>query len=82
MEFPNKTYIADFITNGFNDEPIRRVILVAAKNSDTASAYLKDKLGINPVLIYLMGCNYPTIYDRTGVQVEPIQAKILYNKTM
>lgn len=73
VQYPNKTFIADFIHRN-----TAYVIILVADSQETASSYLKEKLNIQPELKWLMNNNYPTIYDQTGQNPLPVQAKILY----
>ena len=80
MEYPNKTFIADFVHEN-NLGIFRTVIVIAAKNEEVATIHLKELLNIKPQLTWLMNSNYPTIYNQTGNVPLPVQAKILWNKT-
>lgn len=80
MQYPNKTFIADFI----KETPIgkiRSVMLIVAKNEEVAALHLKELLNIKPNLVWLMDCNYPTIYDQKGNVPLPRQAKIIWNQS-
>ena len=78
---PNKTFVLDIIKDtGFGTKR-KHVVIVAAKDKETAAMYLKDKLGFDGVpndLTWLMNTDHITIYDQRG-NVHPVQAKILYN---
>ena len=86
MLYPNKTYILDTVKKtefGNRKDVVRKhIVIVVAKDSDTACQHLKDKLGFDGVpndLIWLMDCDHPTIYNLTGEKELPVQAKIIYN---
>ena len=78
---PNKTFVLDITKEtGFGKR--KHVVIVAAKDKETAAMYLKDKLGFDGVpndLIWLMDTNHTTLYDQTGNKELNVQAKILYN---
>lgn len=82
---PNKTFILDKVVEmPIGDEVIKRkhIVIIAASDEETAAQYLRDKLGFNGVaneLIWLMNCDYTTMYDQTGNKELNVQAKILYN---
>ena len=82
MNYPNKTFVLDTIKEtGFGTKR-RHIVLVAAKDKETAAEYLKDKLGFDGVpndLTWLMSTNHVTLYDQTGNKELNVQAKILYN---
>ena len=84
MTHPNKTFVLDFISEtnvlGFNMKR-KHVVIVVADSKETAAQYLKQSIGYEgsgAELVWLMGCNHPTIYDQTGKPLE-VQAKIVYN---
>ena len=78
IQYPNKTFVADFKNHvGFGIT--KHVIIIAAKDEETAQNYLEDKYGIRPLLIWLMDCNHKTMYDQTGTKELKPQAKILYS---
>ena len=81
IQHPNKTFVLDITKDtGFGTKR-RHIVLVAAKDKDTAAMYLKDKLGYSGEankLEWIMNANHPTIYDQRG-NVHEVQAKILYN---
>jgi hypothetical protein len=82
MEYPNKTFVLDIIKEtGFGTKR-RHIVMVAAKDKETAAEYLKDKLGFDGVpndLTWLMNTHHITLYDQTGRKELEVQAKILYN---
>lgn len=77
VQHPNKTFVAEFITDTCLGNLSKHVIIVAAKNEETATAHLYNIFKIRPKLTWLMGCDNPTFYDQKGKELE-IQAKILY----
>ena len=81
VQHPNKTFVLDIVKEtAFGKR--KQVVIVVADNEETATQYLKDKLGFKGVsneLIWLMGCNHPTIYNQTGTKPLEVQAKIMYN---
>ena len=81
MNYPNKTYVLDTETEtGFGMR--KHFVIVVAKDAQTASDYLKDKLGFQGVandLTWLMDTNHPTLYNQTGQKELEVQAKIMYN---
>jgi len=84
MQYPNKTYVLDTVRDSGFGNKRKQVIIVAAKDKETAAQHLKDKLGFQGVpndLIWLMNTNHSTLYDQTGNKVLDVQAKILYNTT-
>jgi len=82
MEYPNKTFVLDIIKDtGFGTKR-RHIVMVAAKDKETAADYLKDKLGFDGVpndLTWLMDTHHIKLYDQTGRKELAVQAKILYN---
>lgn len=77
VEYPNKTYVADFSQeNEFG--VTKHTIILTAKNEDVASDYLYHLFKIRPKLTWLMNCNHTTIYDQRGNKPLEIQAKILF----
>jgi len=82
MNYPNKTFVLYTIKEtGFGTKR-RHIVLVAAKDKETAAQHLKDKLGFDGVpndLTWLMNTNHTTMYDQTGNKELNVQAKILYN---
>lgn len=85
MEYPNKTFVLETINEpNLSGVTIKRkhIIIVVADSKETACEYLKCNLGFNGVpndLVWLMDCNYPTMYDQTGNKELNVQAKIMYN---
>ena len=80
VQHPNKTFVLD-ITKDTPFGKRKHIVIVAARDKETATQYLKDKLGFDGVpneLTWLMDCDHTTIYDQRG-NVHPIQAKIMYN---
>lgn len=78
----NKTYVAEYLRDTGNLGTFKRTVVLTAANEPTARHYLKETLGSEPdELIWLMDCNYKTIYDLTGHKELPLQAKILYSTT-
>ena len=82
IQHPNKTFVLDIEKDtGFGGRR-RHLVIIAAKNEEIATQYLKDKLGFNGVsneLVWLMNTNHTTMYDQTGNKELNVQAKILYN---
>lgn len=81
MQYPNKTFVLEIETQCEFGTSIH-VVIIVAKDKETAAQYLKDKLGFDGVpndLIWLMDTNHPTIYDQTGNKELNVQAKIMYN---
>jgi len=84
MQYPNKTYVLDTVKDSGFGNKRKQVIIVAARDKETAAQHLKDKLGFQGSpndLIWLMNTNHSTLYDQTGNKVLDVQAKILYNTT-
>lgn len=80
VQHPNKTFVVDYERyNEFVEGRIKNVVIIVADSKETAQNYLYDKLGIKADLIWLMGCNHPTLYDQTGNKPLNVQAKIMYN---
>lgn len=85
MEYPNKTYILETVKElKLSKETIKRkhIVIIAAKDEETAAQYLRDKLGFEGThreLVWLMNTNHTTIYDQTGNKELNVQAKIMYN---
>lgn len=77
MEYPNKTYVADF-TNENEFGVTKYTMVLTAKDEETASNYLNDLFKIRPKLTWLMNCNHPTIYNQAGNKPLEVQAKILF----
>jgi len=75
IEYPNKTFVADFYYDGFFKT--HNIIIIAAKDEETASDYIYQKFSVKPKLTWLMNCNYQTVYDQNG-NADNVQAKILY----
>lgn len=85
MKYPNKTFILDKIVNMLLGNKIikcKHIVIVAAKDVETAAQYLRDKLGFEGVsneLQWLMNCDHITMYNQTGTKQLNVQAKIMYN---
>lgn len=85
IHHPNKTYVLDKVVEmPLGNETIKRkhIVIVAAKDEETAAQYLRDKLGFEGThreLVWLMNTNHTTMYDQTGNKELNVQATILYN---
>ncbi len=82
MLYPNKTYVLDTTELSFMGGRTKRVVVVVAKDAETACQHLKDKLNFDGVpneLIWLMDTNHKTLYEQTGQKPLEVQAKIMYN---
>lgn len=80
MQYPNKTYVAKYDRHVPVLGHLTKTVVIAARDKETAREHLIDKLGSAPEeLIWLMDCQYKTIYNQTGNKSLPVQAKILYN---
>jgi len=80
VQHPNKTFVANFIREDdfIGRNKIKTTIIVVADSEETAKEHLYDLFRIRPELIWLMGCNHPTIYDQTGNKPLERQAKVMY----
>lgn len=80
MQYPNKTYVGKYDRHVPVLGHLTKTVVIVARNEETAREHLIDKLGSAPEeLIWLMDCQYKTIYDQTGNKIVLPQAKILYN---
>jgi hypothetical protein len=81
VQYPNKIFVADFVNKaelGFKDYNIRYIIVIAAKDIDTAVDFLDAQFNIKPALTYIVNAGHQTLYDQTGNKPLNVQAKILY----
>jgi hypothetical protein len=84
MNYPNKTFVLEIFKEHFNAD-YKYMIIIVADNKETAANYINDMLGFNIIsnhLTWLMNCDHPTIYDRSGNKPLEIQAKIMYNTSI
>ena len=84
MHYPNKTFVLDIVktTNNMFLGTVKQVVVIVAKDAQTAAQHLKEKINFDGVandLTWLMDTNHPTLYDQTGSKPLDVQAKILYN---
>lgn len=82
---PNKTFVLDIDKKSSFGNLRKHFVIVVADSAETATQYLKEKLGFDGVsndLTWLMGCNHPTINNQTGSKPLEVQAKILYNTSV
>lgn len=83
MKHPNKTFVLDTMVD-HNFGKRKHVVIVVAKDKETANAHLHKTLGHKGSpndLIWLMDTDHPTLYDQTGNTPLEVQAKIIYNTT-
>jgi hypothetical protein len=82
MEYPNKTYVAEYLREvGFKTkQTFKRTIIIAASDEDAAKAHLKVIVGSEPDdLTWLMDTNHINFYNHSGSKPLELQAKILYS---
>jgi hypothetical protein len=82
MEYPNKTYVAEYLREVGNNtkQTFKRTVVLTAKDEATAKKHLKEVVGSYPEeLTWLMDTNHPTLYNQTGNTPLLLQAKILYS---
>lgn len=78
MDYPNKVYVSEFKGKNSMNSFSHLVIIIAASSTEVAKQYIWDKVGYKLEPVWLMNTVYPTIWDQSGRNPEPIQAKILY----
>ena len=80
VSYPNKIYIGEYDRTVPVFGRIKKTVIIAASDEQAAKEHLYKIMGNYPDnLIWLMGCNYNTIYNQTGNIPLKRQAKILYN---
>ena len=80
MEYPNKTFVAEYDRTVEFLGKIKKTVIIAASDEQVAKEHLYKVIGDYPDnLTWLMDCNYKTIYEQRGEKEIKPQAKILYN---